>query len=296
MRKSPIARLGFLAAVAAVLAAAPAVLVAAVVKDWRWLTAAAVAAPIAMVFAGVLQERFKRNIQARDDLAKEVAKGVLVPGGRLPRVREVVDPIAVGVHPAPLQEPAAGDDGQLTVRGVGGDRVPVYVPRDVDVELRRVLGRGGFVLLAGDSTAGKTRAAFEAMRAVLPDHILIVPESRDGVAAAVAKAATVRRCVLWLNDLELYLGPGGLTRKYVIELVGEGDHHRVVLATLRAVEEERLTTSGEEGRQLQRDNQAVLDQAHRIFVDRQFSPAEQNRAAELADEDPRIGDALAHAG
>lgn len=40
---------------------------------------------------------------------------------------------------------------------IGGEpdsRVPAYVPRAIDAELRECLARGGFVLLVGDSTAG----------------------------------------------------------------------------------------------------------------------------------------------
>lgn len=194
---------GFLAGAAALLVAAPGVLAAAGVKDWRWLTAAAVLVPIATLFAGIWKARFERSVQSRETLDQELAKGTFTPQGRLPRVRDVIDPIAVGVHPAPRRETATLE-GAGAAR-VGGDRVPVYVPRDIDAELRGELTRGGFVLLVGDSTAGKTRAAFEAVRAILPDHTLIMPQSRDGVTAAVQKAATIRRCVLWLNDLEGYL-------------------------------------------------------------------------------------------
>jgi hypothetical protein len=166
---------GFLATAGTLLVATSAVLVAAGVKDWRWLTAATVVVPVATLFAGIWQERFKTAVKARDTLAENLAKGALTPGGRLPRVREIIDPITVGVHPAPRRE-SAGHDTSNAAQSVGGaDRVPVYVPRDIDAELRHALSGGGFVLLVGDSTAGKTRAAFEAMRAVLPDHVLIVP-------------------------------------------------------------------------------------------------------------------------
>jgi len=166
----------------------------------------------------------------------------LVPmGDRLYRVREITDPVTIGVHPGSARAGVAGKD-----------RVPVYVNRDIDAVLRQALTSGGFVLLVGDSTAGKTRAAFEAMRAVLPDHILIIPARREDVAAAVKAAGSVRRSVLWLDDLEGYLGVDGLTRKRVIELIAGSGHHRVVLATLRAIEESRLITrEGDDGRQTQ---------------------------------------------
>lgn len=40
------------------------------------------------------------------------------------------------------------------IGGEPGSRVPAYVPRAIDAELRECLARGGFVLLVGDSTAG----------------------------------------------------------------------------------------------------------------------------------------------
>jgi tetratricopeptide (TPR) repeat protein len=295
VRRNRIIGVGFLAGAAGLLVAAPVVLAAAKVKDWRLLTAAAVVAAIAALFAGVWKARLENAVQTRETLAQELSKGTFTPGGRLPRVRDIIDPITIGVHPASRREIFGSADANQ--ERLGGDRVPVYVPRDLDIRLRGELASSGFVLLVGDSTAGKTRAAFEAVRAVLPDHVLVVPESREGVAVAVKKAAGIRRCVLWLNDLEGYLGTGGLTRKHITELLAGDDHHRVIVATLRAAEEDRLTSGGEgeEGRQLQCDSQAVLDQAHWILVERRFSPVEQQRAEELAEEDPRIADALTHA-
>jgi hypothetical protein len=72
----------------------------------------------------------------------------------------------LGVH-ACIQ--AAGAEGEL----------PPYVPRDVDADLRTAItaaGReGGLVLLVGGSSVGKTRALFEAVRAVLAEWWLIHP-------------------------------------------------------------------------------------------------------------------------
>ncbi len=98
------------------------------------------------------------------------------------------------------------------------ERVPTYVPRDVDDELHRRLAVSGFVLVVGDSTAGKSRAASEAI-AVLPDHVLVVPQNRESMSVAIDKAAGTRRCVLWLDDLENYLCPGGLTRAGVARVL-----------------------------------------------------------------------------
>jgi hypothetical protein len=88
-----------------------------------------------------------------------------------------------------------------------------------------------------------------------------------------------------------------LTARHVGEVLADTGHHRVIVATLRAVEEDRITADGEDERerQLRREGQAVLEQAYRIFVERLFSAAEQERAAELGEDDPRIADAVRHA-
>jgi Tetratricopeptide repeat len=230
-----------------------------------------------------------------DDPAGGIGKGCLVlPGGRLPKVREVTDPVMLGVHPS--------SSAQAGSRGPAGEsmpeRVPAYVPRDVDNELRSRLSVSGFVLIVGDSTAGKSRAASEAI-AALPDHLLVVPQDRESVSGAVDKAVGARRCVLWLDDLENYLGPGGLTREGVARVVAGNRSHRVIVATLRSAEEAVLL-AGDAGReeggwQSHRDARKVLEQAHRISLPRIFSPSEQERARARAF-DPRIADALAHAG
>ena len=76
------------------------------------------------------------------------------------RVSDVV-PQRLGVHPA------------IVVRGMSNNALPAYVDRDVDLSdggLRDWMGkaaqRGGFLLVVGGSSVGKTRSAYEAVRAV----------------------------------------------------------------------------------------------------------------------------------
>ena len=195
----------------------------------------------------------------------------------------------LGVHPSsPVPAGIRAPDG-----GVVLERVPAYVTRDIDNNLRRRLAVNAFVLLVGDSSAGKSRAAYEAI-SVLPDHVLIVPRNRDAVAVAIEKAADIRRCVLWLDDLENYLGTGGLTRTDIARVLAGKRSHRVIVATLRAAEETRLTseTAAEEGkRQFRRDARDVLEQAFRIPLARMLSREEEDRAQAQA-WDPRIAGAL----
>jgi tetratricopeptide (TPR) repeat protein len=288
-------RTGLVVAGLALLAAAPAVTAAAGVRE-RWVQAGATAvAAVVLAVGAVWQDRYRQAAQRSDEVGLRTEDGCLVlPDGQMPQVRDITDPVRLGVHkaaPAAIPAEALG----------GGDRaaehVPAYVPRDVDDGLRERLAAGGFVLLVGDSTAGKTRAAFEAMAATLPKHVLVCPSSREAVSVAVTQAAQARRCVLWLDDLERFLGSGGLTAAQLGRLIIGAGHHRVILATLRAVEEARLADAvadADDGaRDALRDTRQVLDQATTIRMARMFSPKELDRAR-ARDWDPRVAEALGH--
>ena len=95
------------------------------------------------------------------------------------------DPRQLGVH------------GAISVPGVPDEVLPEYVPRDVDAaefgvraKVAAAAQRGGFVLLVGGSSVGKTRCAVEAVKALLPDWWLVHPAGPGQVAAVAAGAAT----------------------------------------------------------------------------------------------------------
>jgi hypothetical protein len=177
--------------------------------------AGAVGSVLAAAVFGVVSSRAKtlldRHADHRDTLPGQVVAADA--SGRLCRVRELDDPIALRVHPtAPLEHTV---DGHAVL-----DRVPPYVPRDVQDHLHQAVARGGFVLLSGDSTAGKTRAAYEAIRALVPDHVLVAPAGRESLATILPAVLEQRRCVVWLDDLERFLGPGGLTATVISRMLG----------------------------------------------------------------------------
>ena len=65
---------------------------------------------------------------------------------------------------------------------------PEDVPRGVDAaeygvraRVAAAAERGGFVLMGGGSSVGKTRCAVEAVKAALPDWWLVHPEGPDEV-------------------------------------------------------------------------------------------------------------------
>jgi tetratricopeptide (TPR) repeat protein len=297
MNRERIAGLRVLAVALMLAIAVALILDLAGVKNVPAKVAAAIAAADATVLVNGTKEWIAGTLRQRADVAAERARYILMPGGKIPHVRDVTDPISVGVRPAAPRPQAARPSPRPGPGRGRGDRVPLYVRRDVDEMLRQALAASGFVLLVGDATAGKTRTAYEAMRAVLPGHLFIAPSDLDGVAAAVAAAAGLREAVLWLDDLPLFLGPGGLTRKAIAELMDGPGHHRVILATIRATDESRITAGGAgPDERLVRTGQDVVDQAgHRIFVERLFTPRELERTRALARRDSRLADVVRHA-
>jgi hypothetical protein len=76
------------------------------------------------------------------------------------------------------------------------------------------------VLLVGGSSVGKTRSAYEAIHDRLPDWWLLLPRAEPGVPDLRELAeAPAPRTVVWLDELQRYLGPHGLTADTVRRLL-----------------------------------------------------------------------------
>ncbi|MCX4695245.1 tetratricopeptide repeat protein [Streptomyces sp. NBC_01408] len=234
------------------------------------------------------------------------AAGALLrtPAGRIPRLRTLDRPETVGVHPA-VVHPVGVHVAEVSPVGVrlaavppGGARsaeagatTPAYLERDVAPRLRAALARPGFVLVVGESLSGRTRLAYEVTRALHPRHAFVRPLTRAALPEAVRVAGRRRRAVLWLDDLEEYLGAGGLVTAQL-----DGLRRAVVVATMRTEEygryeardASRLTGSD---RDAWRDRRDLLGRATVIRLDRRWSPGERRRAEAHLD-DPRIAAAL----
>ncbi len=124
----------------------------------------------------------------------------LTAAGVPARVADVEDLRAFGVHSSPVSGPS---------------RYPGYVPRDKDSDLDTALAdarAGGcrIVLVVGDSAAGKTRSACEALGRdqVLRGWRMVVPLADCGLSRLVNADLGWRDTVLWLDDLDKYLGRG----------------------------------------------------------------------------------------
>jgi hypothetical protein len=138
---------------------------------------AAVMVAVGSAIAAVISERGRSLLadQAKGD-AKDRTPVDLTTVAQLP------DPIKLGVHPAAeVKTP----EGHI-------DQVPPFIERDQLAGMERALVAGGFVLVVGDSTAGKTRLAYEAMRRRLSRHTCVTPKHPDAIAAAVSAAKETR--------------------------------------------------------------------------------------------------------
>ncbi|MFY1673166.1 tetratricopeptide repeat protein [Plantactinospora sp. WMMB334] len=201
------------------------------------------------------------------------------PNDRLPSVVNS-EPRALGVHAA------------ITTTQ-GGSSLPPYVDRDADLVLQQLIAeaatKGGFILLVGDSSVGKTRTLYEALRGVVPSWSLWQP----------ADAAEVRRLdhvtpqtVVWLDELQHFLR-GGLAAGDLRALRRRHDP-LIIVATLWPLRYQQYSVippprSMEDPYQAERE---LLGQAEVVTIDSQLSVGERDRARVLAASDPRIAQAL----
>jgi tetratricopeptide (TPR) repeat protein len=235
--------------------------------------AGAVVAALVTVVAGVMVKRGTEELdearRARLEMREKLHSRTR---GAPPRVRDVTDLERIGgVH-------LSGDAG-----------VTRFVRRDGSDALEAALREHRFVMVIGESTAGKSRAALEAIRTCLPDHRFVLPDASDrsSVRSARRAASVYGACVIWLDDLERYLGAGGLTAHDLRQLAIESPRS-VVVATIRTVARARYDRDDD------RLVRGVLELAHEVPIDRRWSAAELERGRHSGDE--QILDALEHAG
>lgn len=194
------------------------------------------------------------------------------------------DPVDYGIHSVPA--------------GPGLPQVIAHIPREVDGELDQLITDmatgGGFLLLTGDSAAGKTRALLEAMKRNLPDRLVCRPDPDDDLSFLYACADGGRR-VVWLDDLHAYLRPDGLTPRLLSALKRGG---AIVLATLRSEfydhyapgRADPYDAGGSPGPRLPSSPARVVRAASRVELERTWTEAERASAAGHAD--PRVVQAL----
>jgi tetratricopeptide (TPR) repeat protein len=145
-------------------------------------------AAAAVLVVPELRARYKQ-----DDALAALLRGAAAVSderGRLPRVRDV--PLAkLRVHESQVSTP--------------------YVQRDAQLEVAEAVGPGRAVLLVGHSMAGKTRLAAQVIQSDYPHQALLVASSGKALQALVAVNWNPAGVLVWLDDLERFLGEDGLT-------------------------------------------------------------------------------------
>ena len=195
-----------------------------------------------------------------------------------------------------------GVHAAISVPGVPDDVPPQYVLRDVDnaefgvrARVKAAAQGGGFVLLVGGSSVGKTRCAFEAAKTLLPDWWIVHPAGPAEVAAL--EAAPTPRTVVWLDELQRYFdGEHRLTGGLVRTLLN-APNPAVIIGTLwpdRYAAYTAVPALGSADPHAR--EREVLDLAAVIRIDPEFSPAEQDRDRAAAARDPRVAIALGASG
>jgi hypothetical protein len=144
-----------------------------------------------------------------DKLAALAASAAPVGAGGLARSARPARP-AGAVRVSEANPRRLGVHAAISVPGVPDEVLPEYVPRDADAadhgiraRVAAAAERGGFVLLVGGSSVGKTRSAVEAVRALLPDWWLVHPAGAAEITELAA--APPPRTVVWLDELQRYL-------------------------------------------------------------------------------------------
>ncbi|MCL6297624.1 tetratricopeptide repeat protein [Streptomyces kronopolitis] len=242
-------------------------------------------------------DRLLRAARAKNPApAQEESRHITAGTVQIP-IRPVTDakPLELGVH--------------RTSRLEGAPSLPTYVPRDVDsavtAQLMEARENGGLVLLVGESTAGKSRCAFEAVRRELSDHWIIAPPAASELSPVLSHISLPktgrRKWVLWLDDLDRFLLPGGLDQGMLSALL---EQQVVVIATMRSEVygnySERAFRGMEAGvASARRLGSRVLNLIEPLVLDRQWSEAEMTRLRahlEHPDSDGRLADAARHHG
>ena len=243
------------------------------------------------LLAAAQAEATHRAVAAPPKLADHIATG---PSANWPIVSEFDDWEGLGVH-KPLTRLRNGDDlsGRLARSGL-----PAYVLRETDLApngLRATLTTASsgsstrFVLITGDSTAGKTRTAVEAIRAVLPTWRLILPHSAMDLKAILDLHLEMRHVVVWCDEVqEMLREPVGLAQ--IRRLLAAPSGPIVLMATLRADREEALRGTAEWSLLDRRAERFLIRRRpHRNEFERELV-----RARELSD--PWIVEAVARIG
>ncbi|MGW1047367.1 tetratricopeptide repeat protein [Streptomyces sp. NPDC002547] len=178
--------------------------------------------------------------------------------------------------------------------------------------MRTASREGGFLVLVGNSSVGKTRLLYECARAELRDFAVLAPDLGDGGLVNTVADATFRlpKLIVWLDELQRFLpGPYFVAGDQpsnvpispaAVRRLLTADTPVIIVGTLwpqyaSALGAQKPDAATGEPRYLYQDAADILlvsDVVKRISIG-SFSPAERTRTALLAASDGRLARAVA---
>ena len=184
------------------------------------------------------------------------------------------------------------------------DDPPAYVPRAHDRELRADIEQAAagklraLVVVRGTSSTGKTRSLWEAVHALCPGWLVARPRGAAAVRGLPGSGLFDRPVVVWLNELQGFLGPNGqgLSIDVLRDLfAAAGDTPVVLVGTLWPDKLHTLTDPRDDTRS---DTRELLAAATRWVRWHDVAPTlttrdERMAAEKLAKTDPRLAAAVA---
>jgi len=205
------------------------------------------------------------------------------------------DVTKVGIHPAiPLPK-----DVDPSLYG----EFPAYVHRGSDDEIQRNLEsfkkKGGFLLIIGDAGTGKTRAAYEGIKKVVPDWRLFRPQDVGQVedfADEILKNS-FSPTVVWLDNLDRFL-QGGLRLATVARLLDQSSQPVILMGTMWPKQYDDMSHDRQTERTLEDGHSSaehhnndlvdILKRTTTIYLTQDWD----DQSIEKARQDPRIAEAL----
>ncbi|NUK17678.1 tetratricopeptide repeat protein [Streptomyces lunaelactis] len=217
-----------------------------------------------------------RGAHGRAAVAADKARARFADLPDKPRPFTVWSPRQLGVHPAIHGESVAVPRHEFVL--------PDYVEREHDRQLRERLeaAKAGdqavLIVVRGESCTGKTRTAYEAVRACLADWDLVFPKGVDSLLALLAADAVAPETVLWLNDAhDLFQDTEGEAAAAALRRRLEVPGPAVIVATMWPAAHRALITApqgGVDARGLHEHARALLGPAAPVDVPPSFTELE----------------------
>lgn len=173
--------------------------------------------------------------------------GVLGRRAEEARVRERESNEALAIWPVPTVSESNPFD--LGVYPSFGPHDAFYLARDVDTQVREALTHTTFTLLYGPPGSGKSRTAFEGLRRLHGNALVLVAEDATALTRLTAAPPPLDvgpdGVVLWLDGLERFLE--GLSLEALVGLATPGTPFLVVATIDEGVLRELVASPGQQG-------------------------------------------------